>query len=86
MFFLREDNLSLTQTQKLLLARVNALLGGVLLTSDDPATYGEAQRKTYRELLHLRDAEQVRFDADEFCIRYILDGKPQALLLPREQF
>ena len=86
MFFLREDNLSLTQEQKLLLARVNALLGGVLLTSDDPAAYGEAQRETYRELLRLRDAKRVRFDADKFCIHYILDGRPQTLLLPREWF
>lgn len=36
-FFLREENLSLTPAQKDKLARVNALLGGVLLTSDDPS-------------------------------------------------
>ena len=85
-FFLREDNLSLTRKQKLLLARVNALLGGVLLTSDDPAAYGEAQRKIYRELLRLRRAGQVRFDADKFCLHYVLDGRPQTLPLPREWF
>ena len=85
-FFLREENLSLTQKQKLLLARVNALLGGVLLTSDDPAAYGDAQRKTYRGLLRLRRAEQVRFDADSFCIHYVLDGRPRTLPLPREWF
>ena len=76
----------LTQKQKLLLARVNALLGGVLLTSDDPAGYTDVQRNTYRELLHLRSAKQVRFDADQFCIRYILDGRPQTLPLPGEWF
>ena len=85
-FFLRKDNLRLTEEQKLLLARVNALLGSVLLTSDDPTGYTEVQRNTYRELLHLRNAEQVRFDADRFCIHYILDGRPQALSLPREWF
>ena len=85
-FFLREDNLQLTAEQKLLLARVNALLGGVLLTSDDPAGYTDDQRSTYRELLRLRGAEQARFDADEFCIRYVLDGRPQFMPLPREWF
>ena len=85
-FFLREENMRLTQKQKLLLARVNALLGGVLLTSDDPAAYGEAQRKAYRGLLRLRNAQQVRFDADEFRIHYVLDGKPRTLPVPREWF
>lgn len=38
-FFLREENIKLSSKQKDKLARVNALLGGVLLTSDDPARY-----------------------------------------------
>ena len=85
-FFLREENLSLTAEQKLLLAQVNALLGGVLLTSDDPNSYTDAQRKIYNDLLHLQNAEQVRVDWDNRLITYLLDGKVQAVKLPEKWF
>lgn len=81
-FFLREDNLNLTSEQKMLLARVNALMGGVLLTSDDPSSYSEAQRETFRSILRLRDAEQVSVDMDSRRISYVLDGEKQTIVLP----
>lgn len=85
-FFLREDNLRLTEEQKLLLARVNVLLGGVLLTSDDPSGYSDRQREIYRGLLHLQSADGVRVDWDRHCIHYILDGKAERLELPEKWF
>ena len=85
-FFLREENLSLTAEQKQLLAQVNALLGGVLLTSDDPNSYTDAQREVYRSLLHLQEAEKVQVDLDKHLISYILDDRIQTLLLPEELF
>ena len=85
-FFLRDENLSLTAEQKRLLAQVNALLGGVLLTSDDPSSYTDDQREAYRELRHLHDAEQVRVDWDNHLISYLLDGKAQAISIPQEWF
>ena len=85
-FFLRDENLRLSDEQKQLLARVNALLGGVFLMSDDPSTYTDEQRQTYRELVHLSEAEQVRVDADEMCVYYVLDGKQQCLSLPKDWF
>ena len=85
-FFLREENLSLTAEQKQLLAQVNALLGGVLLTSDDPSSYTDAQREAYRSLLHLQEAEQIRVDWDKHIITYLLDGKIQTVKLPGEWF
>ena len=85
-FFVREDNLRLTAEQKDLLAQVNALLGGVFLTSDDPASYTDDQRAIYRQLLRLRDAKQVRFDGDVFCLRYVLDGIERELPLPKAWF
>ena len=85
-FFLRDDNLRLTDEQKKLLARVNALLGGVLLTSDDPSRYNEKQKSEYRELLRLQSAEKVRVDTDKHCISYVLDGKEMRLTLPEKWF
>lgn len=85
-FFLRDENLRLTEEQKLLLAQVNALLGGVLLTSDDPSGYRDKQKETYRGLLHLQSAEKVKVNWDKHCITYVLDGKAQQLTLPEKLF
>ena len=85
-FFLRDDNIRLTEEQKLLLARVNALLGGVLLTSDDPSGYSDKQKETYRELLRLQSAEKVKVDMDRHCITYVLDGKEKRLIIPEKWF
>ena len=85
-FYLRQENLKLKEKEKLLLAKVNALVGGLLLTSDDPGTYGEEQRETYREIERLFGAENVRVDADKLRIYYTLDGRKQCLRLPRSRF
>lgn len=85
-FFLRENNLRLSNNQKMLLAYVNALLGGVLLTSDNPSDYSDRQKEIYRSLLHLKTAENVRVDWDNHCIRYVLDGQRRKLILPDQWF
>ena len=84
-FYLRRENLRLKEEDKLLLARVNALLGGVLLSSDDMGRYGEKQRETYREIVRLFEAENVHVDADKLCIHYTMDGREQSLLLPQKR-
>ena len=74
-FFLREENIKLTAEEKTKLAKVNALFGGILLTSDDPSKYGHGARDQYRELLLLRNAENVRVNADNgLTVEYVLDG------------
>ncbi len=74
-FFLREENIRLTPRQKIKLAQVNALLGGVLLTSDDPSKYSPEAVKQYRDLLALRGAENIRVNADKgLFIIYTLNG------------
>ena len=81
-FFLREENLRLTQAQKERLAQVNALLGGVLLTSDDPSKYSPAAREQYRRLLELRRAENVRIDTGHgVSVTYTLNGTEHRLPL-----
>ena len=85
-FFLRRENIKLTEAEKALLAKADALLGGVMLTSDDPAKYDEAQRAMYRDLLALTRAENVRVDADGRRICYDLDGAHRELALPEALF
>lgn len=42
-FFLRDDNIEYTEEQKLLLAKVNKLSGGIRFMSDDIGTYSEKE-------------------------------------------
>lgn len=75
-FFLREENIRLTQAQKSKLAQINALLGGVLLTSDDPSKYSGKAMKQYSTLLKLCSTENVRVEADNgLSVIYSLNGK-----------
>ena len=85
-FFLRDENIRLTGEQKLLLAKVNALLGGVYMTSDDPSRYDGEKRELYRALRSLTGAEDVRVEPDRRRIRWRLDGKEQTLELPETRF
>jgi alpha-galactosidase len=81
-FFLREDNIKLTRDQKSKLAQTCALLGGVLLTSDDLGTYSTEQRGQYQTLRHLRDAQNIQVEADDgLRIRYELDGREECLTI-----
>ena len=79
-FFLRDENLKLDAGQKNKLAMVNALLGQVFLTSDDPSRYSREAQARYQELLHLRNASDIQVDADTgLTIYYTLDGKRERL-------
>ena len=82
-FFLREDNLKLTQEQKEKLATVNALFGGMLLCSDDMSAYTGAARAFYEKLLRIRDAQDVRVENDDALrVSYTLDGERYTLTIP----
>jgi len=52
-FFLRKDNIKLTEEQKDLHARVLAQYGSFFLTSDNMGDYDEEQREHYRKLREL---------------------------------
>ena len=82
-FFLREDNLKLTQAQKELLATVNALFGGMLLCSDDMSAYTPQAKAFYEKLLHIRDARDIRVDNDDVLrVSYTLDGQRHSFVIP----
>ena len=54
-FLLRDTQNRMTSDQKLCLAEVNALCGGVLFTSDNAAEYTEAQRRVLDRIMRLRE-------------------------------
>lgn len=81
-FFLREENVRLTDEQKELLGTVNSLLGGVLMHSDDMAGYGEEAKARYRALRRNAAAVNVRVRTDDdWSLTYELDGREHAVSL-----
>ena len=76
-FFLRDENIKLNKSQKDLLATLNALLGGVFLTSDNPSNYTEKQIEQYKYYRHLSQAENIHtiIHGSTLTITYTLDEK-----------
>ena len=84
-FFLRTENLELTEREKDILATVNALLGSVFLTSDDPLKYTDEQKEKYAYYRHLTEAENVRLiKRERMGISYRLDGREHEYVIPDE--
>ena len=75
-FFLREENCRLSDAQKDELAKLDALLGGVWLTSDDPGNYTPEMIRKYRMLRRYTAAENVHYDPVRQRVSYELDGYP----------
>ena len=84
-FFLRTENLELTEDQKHILASVNAVMGTVFLTSDDPMTYTAEQIEKYDYYRHLTEAENVKLIRGiRTGISFMLDGREHELEIPEE--
>jgi alpha-galactosidase len=75
-FLLRTDNCKLKPAQKLALAKLNCLLGGVLFTSDNFAAYTPEQKQTYQEVIALQRGTflSCREEKGEIFVSYALDG------------
>ena len=81
-FFLRDDNIKLTEEVKLKLAQVCGVFGGVFLTSDDMSKYTEEKKKTYRELRKLMHAQDVKVEnADTLRFTYTVDGEKREVTI-----
>ncbi|MDR2047728.1 MAG: alpha-galactosidase [Clostridiales bacterium] len=81
-FFLRKENLRFSEEQKLLLARINNLLGGVLFISDDAGVYDENQLKTLRAAFKKTDVKILSAEytsKDDIRIEFTENGKEKFL-------
>ncbi len=75
-FFLRDNNIRLNKKQKIMLATFDAVIGGVLLHSDDMSKYTPEAKEFYRKLRRIREATDVRVSTDgEWKLSYTLDGE-----------
>lgn len=72
-FFLREKNIRLSPAQKLKLAKINALFGGVLLTSDNIGEYDGSALAAFKDIMNLRGARVTGVDVTgrTITVRYM---------------
>lgn len=85
-FFLRYENMELTEEEKDILATVNALLGSVFLTSDAPGKYTEDQKAKFNYYRHLTEAENVKLiQREREGFSYRLDGREHEYLIPEDK-
>ncbi len=84
-FFLRKDNIKLNEKDKEYLYSVDALLGGVLLTSDNPGKYDDSQVERFnyiRELATSTDQQVV--NSDEPHIKFTMNERKYKLNLRKD--
>ena len=80
-FFLREGNCKLTMEEKEKLYTVNALLGGMLLTSDALNAYTDEKKAQFKRVRALMEqATDVSVDADDgVVLHWKMDGEAKSL-------
>lgn len=83
-FLLRRDGNTLLERQRQALAEVNALCGGVLFTSDNPASYDAGQTAQLRRLLTLRQADVLNASRDggALTLRFRGENGEETLKIP----
>ena len=87
-FLLRDDNIKLSEKQRIALATINALFGNILMTSDDIATYDENKKAILERTLNLFENAQVKnyySKGDIINVEYEVDGKVHQLAYNTEK-
>ncbi|MBR7070560.1 MAG: alpha-galactosidase [Clostridia bacterium] len=76
-FILRDENTSLTATQKQALGTVNGLFGGLLFASDEFEKYDSPKKELYLAFTHLKNAQNVRAhkEKNRLILQYSIDGE-----------
>ena len=87
-FLLRDENVKLTESNKLALLKINALFGSVLMTSDNIASYSEEKRAELSSALELfyrgKVTDYYRNDT-AVTVEYDLDGKARKFVYDTEK-
>ena len=80
-YLLRDENIRLSYEEKRTLSAVNALFGGVLFTSDNPATYGDEAKRLYAETMSLTkdDLVAVEYDNRTVTVKYKSGGEEKSV-------
>ena len=81
-FLLRDDNIKLSFDQRIALTKINALFGGVLMTSDDIKEYDENKKKIMDEAFDLFYHSKVlsyETNGNVINIKYVLNEEEHTL-------
>ena len=77
-FFLRDNNLSFTSEQKLMLAKINNMFGDILFVSDNVGDYSGDKVELLKDFLTKKDIRIISCDNTEngnIAVKYQLGGK-----------
>ena len=77
-FLLRDDNISLSKEQRYALTKINSLFGSLLMTSDNPKSYGADKSEVLNEALEIfRSAKVGKYErrGEMIVIDYVLNGR-----------
>ena len=80
---LRDENISLTVKQRYALAKINALFGSLLMTSDNPKTYDEKKNAVLSEALDLfKHGKVIKYSrrGKKIRVEYEIAGKEKAFI------
>ncbi len=80
-FFLRYSNLKFTREQKLLLAGINHLFGGVLFVSDDAGEYKSEDTETAKAVFSKTDKKIISCDEENGVFTVVLDDNGETKTL-----
>ena len=82
-FLLRDNNIKLSENQKLQLATVNGLFGSLWFTSDDCSLYSPEKIQNFSKVLKLHKAKNLKVSDNRksVFIEYNLDGKEEQLCI-----
>ena len=82
-FLLRDNNIKLSENQKLQLATVNGLFGSLWFTSDDCSLYSPEKIQNFSKVLKLHKAKNIKVSDNRksIFIEYNLDGKEEQLCI-----
>ena len=85
-FFLRDENLEYTEEQKLLLAKVNELSGGIRFISDDVGTYTDKELEYLKEIYTDKDTKinKVESYGNSTVVYFTENGKSEILRFNRK--
>ena len=83
-FFLRNNNVSLSDAEKEYLSFANAFLGSMWLTSDNLYTYDNQKMEKYLLLSDLRNVTDFNIDPDDLSLSYELNKEKHHIRYPKK--
>lgn len=79
-FLLRDNDMKLTYSQRMSIARLNGLCGSLLLVSDNGGDYDGAKKKLFTELCEIKNTlTNIKMDDNGFTLEYHYNDRDKSI-------